>query len=232
LFLAEALLEAARLIAGLDAELLRIAGISLSVSLSALLLSSLVSLPLAFLLAFGRFPGRRLLASAFNALMAMPTVVAGLLVYSLLCRRGAFGSFDLLYTPYAMAAGQFVLATPILVSMAASFLESADPRIKTTALTLGATPAQALLAVAQETKAGLLAVLLAGFGRVFAEVGASMMLGGNIRHYTRNITTAIAFETSKGEFSLALALGLILLCAAFLLNAAVRRLGGAARHAL
>ncbi|MBI5209020.1 MAG: ABC transporter permease [Elusimicrobia bacterium] len=201
-------------------------------SASAVALAGAVGTPLAFALVFSGLPGRRLALSAFNALMALPSVVAGLVVYALLCRRGVLGNLNILYTPYAMAVGQFVLATPIIVSMAASHLEGADPRIRRTALTLGATPLGAMLAVARETRGALLPVLLAGFGRIFAEVGASMMLGGNIRNYTRNIPTAMAVRTSEGEFATALALGIILVAAAFSISIAARWLGGPKRHAL
>ncbi|MBI5624621.1 MAG: ABC transporter permease [Elusimicrobia bacterium] len=220
-FLLESLRSAAGLLTSLDPELLGIVKLSLAVSGSAVALAGLAGVPLACCLVFAEFPGRRLLRSVSDTLMSLPSVVAGLLVYSLLCRKGVFGAWDLLYSPFAMAAGQFVLALPIIVSLTAAFLEHADPRIRKTALTLGAARWTSALAVVRETRNGLAPALLAGFGRVFAEVGASMMLGGNIRNYTRNIPTAMAVKTSEGEFAAALALGIVLLLAAFSINAAV-----------
>ncbi len=153
-----------------------------------------------------------------NTLMSLPTVVVGLLAYSFLCRRGLLGNFELLYTPLAMIIGQLILACPIIISLVISALGGADGIIERTAITLGATKFQRLLVLAMEMRMAISAAIIAGFGRIFSEVGVSMMLGGNIKNYTRNITTAIAFETSKGEFSLGLALGIVLLACAFLIN--------------
>ncbi|MBI5245342.1 MAG: ABC transporter permease [Elusimicrobia bacterium] len=231
-FILESFAGAWTLLAGRDPELLAIVRLSVLVSGSAVMASGLAGLPLAFALVYGRMPGRGALRIVFDTLMSLPSVAAGLLLYSLLCRKGLLGGWGLLYTPWAMGAGQFVLATPIAVSMAAAYLDGADPRILRTAATLGSTRLGAMLAVARETRAGLACVLLAAFGRVFAEVGASMILGGNIRHHTRNIPTAMAAKISDGEFSSALALGLILLAVAFSLSLAGRRLGAGGRRAL
>ncbi|MCU0724072.1 MAG: ABC transporter permease [Planctomycetes bacterium] len=142
----------------------------------------------------------------------------------MLCRQGPFGAFGLLFTPWAMLAGQAVLATPILAALALAAVEGADPRIAETARTLGATRARVSWVLLAECRAGIAAAVASGFGRVFAEVGASMMLGGNIRGYTRNVTTTIALETAKGEFAMGLALGAVLLLVALAVNLAVQAL--------
>jgi tungstate transport system permease protein len=217
-FILESLKKAFALIFSLDAELLRISWRSIWIATTSTCLATAVGLPLALLVTFKDFRGRQVLTTILNTLMALPTVVVGLLVYAFICRRGLFGDLALLYTPWAMVIGQFILATPIIAAISVSAMKEADTRITTTARTLGATPLQTLATLAGEMRISILAAVIAGFGRVFAEVGVSMMLGGNIRHYTRNITTAIAFETSRGEFSLALALGMILLSVALAIN--------------
>ncbi len=217
-YIFDALKKAFILIGSLDSELLRISWTSLWVTGTSVTLAALFSLPLAFIIATNQFKGKSALVTILNTLMALPTVVVGLLVYSFLCRRGLLGNLALLYTPYAMIIGQFILAGPIITALTISALEGADEGIEKTALTLGATKLQSLISLSGEARTAISAAVIAGFGRVFAEVGVSMMLGGNIRNYTRNITTAIAFETAKGEFSLALALGLILLLFAFTIN--------------
>ncbi|MFC1454000.1 ABC transporter permease [Verrucomicrobiota bacterium] len=217
-FLFESLKEAFILIVSLDRELLGISWRSVWIALSSTTLATLVGVPLAMVVAVRQFRGKRSLIVILNTLMALPTVVVGLLVYSFLCRRGVLGDLEFLYTPYAMIIGQWVLATPLIMALAVSALQGADERVGITARTLGASRMQALFSIAGEVRTGIIAAVVAGFGRVFAEVGVSMMLGGNIRNYTRNITTAIAFETSRGEFALALALGIILLLCAFAIN--------------
>ncbi|MDB4349320.1 ABC transporter permease [Omnitrophica bacterium] len=199
-------------------QLIRIAFTSLWVSGTSVTIAALVGLPLAFIIAGNRFIGKKALITVLNTLMSLPTVVVGLLVYSFLCKKGLLGNLGLLYTPYAMIIGQFILASPIITALTISAIEGADERIEKTALTLGATRFQALLTLGAEMRIAILAAVVAGFGRVFAEIGVSMMLGGNIKNYTRNITTAIAFETAKGEFSLGIALGIILLLSALLIN--------------
>lgn len=201
-----------------DADLWTIIGISFSVSLRAMLIAIPLGLPVALLLAFGRFPGRRILVTTFNSLMAVPAVVVGLTVYLMLSRAGPFGDLKLLFTQTAMVIGQVVLALPLLIAMAHAALQSADLRAWETALTLGASRPRALLTVMHEVRFALVASIIAAFGRIIAEVGVSMMVGGNILNYTRNIPTAIALETSKGEFAQGIALGAVLLFLALLLN--------------
>lgn len=201
-----------------DAALWAIIGISLKVSLQAILYATPPGLVLAFLLAHGRFPGRRVLISTFNTLLAVPAVVVGLSVYMALSRNGPLGDLRLLFTQEAMIVGQFLLAFPILVAMGHAAIQGADRRAWETALTLGAPPWRAMLTLMHELRFGLLAAVLAAFGRIIAEVGSSMMVGGNILNVTRNIPTAIALETSKGEFAQGIALGLVLLLMALVLN--------------
>jgi tungstate transport system permease protein len=212
-----------------DPELWDIIAVSFEVSVLALLIATPPALLTAFILAYVQFPGRRMLISIFSTLLAVPAVVVGLTFYILLSRQGPLGEFKLLFTQSAMIIGQIALCFPILVSMGHSTLQAADKRAWETARTLGARSIRALITVMYEVRFGLLAAVLAGFGRIIAEVGASMMLGGNILHYTRNIPTAIALETSKGEFIQGIALGLVLITLAFALNIMLHHVQGRGR---
>jgi len=203
-----------------------IIGISFSVSLRAILVSAPLAIGLAFVLTVGRFPGRRALISFFNSLMAVPAVVVGLTVYLLLSRSGPMGDLKLLFTQAAMIVGQIVLAFPLLVAMSHAALQAAEKSAWETAITLGASPWQAMLTIMREVRFGLLAAVIAGFARIIAEVGCSMMVGGNILGVTRNIPTAIALETSKGEFVQGIALGMVLLFLALFLNFALSFMQG------
>lgn len=207
--------EAFRLLVTGDAGVYHIVGVSLLVAITATMLAAGMGLPVGYLIATRRFTGRRLLITVLNTLLALPTVVVGLFVYAMLSRRGPFGFLELLYTPGAMITGETLLAIPIVAAFTLSAFRSIDPRVTDTALTLGATPFQTARLLISEARFGILAAVVASFGRVIAEVGAAMMLGGNIKGSTRTMTTAIALETNKGEFGLAIALGLILLCTAF-----------------
>lgn len=217
-FLGDSLGTALALLLNLDREVLTTVWTSLSVSLGAILAAMVVAVPLGGVIALREFPGKRLTLTLLNTLMAMPTVVVGLLIYGLLSRQGPFGEHGLLFTPAAMMLGQIVLAVPIVAHYTVAAVTGADPRILPTALTLGAGPLRAMLRIFIEVRFGLVAAVVAGFGRIIAEVGVAMMLGGNIRGYTRTMTTAIALETSKGEFAFALALGLVLMTVALLVN--------------
>jgi tungstate transport system permease protein len=201
-----------------DPDLWEIVGVSFRVSLSAILLITPVALLLAFALAYAKFPGRRPTVAVLYSLQAIPTVCVGLLVYLLLTRNGPFGDLRLLFTQTAMVIGQMVLGFPLLLAVAHSALQAADRRAWETARTLGAPPWRAMLTVMHEVRFGLLAAALAAFARIVAEIGSSLMLGGNIEHVTRNIPTAIALETSKGEYAQGIALGLVLLVLALGLN--------------
>ncbi len=195
-----------------------IIGISFSVSLRAILVSAPLAVLAAFVLTVARFPGRRALIATFNSLMAVPAVVVGLTVYLLLSRSGPMGDLKLLFTQTAMIIGQIVLAFPLLVAMSHAALQAAERDAWETAITLGAKPWQAMLTIMYEVRFALLAAVTAGFARIIAEVGCSMMVGGNILGVTRNIPTAIALETSKGEFVQGIALGMVLLFLALFLN--------------
>lgn len=224
--LGNATLNALFLLVSGDAELWKIVAISFQVSITAIVIATPPALLTAFVLAYGKFPGRRVLISLFSTLLSVPAVVVGLTLYLLLSRQGPLGDWRLLFTQTAMILGQIALSFPILVAMGHSALQSADRRAWETALTLGAPPLRAVSTVMWEVRFGLLAALLAAFGRIIAEVGASMMLGGNILNYTRNISSAIALETSKGEFAQGIALGIVLLALAFTLNALFYHLRG------
>ncbi|MFZ1344075.1 ABC transporter permease [Thiothrix eikelboomii] len=210
--------QALQLLLSGDTALWEIILISFRVSILAILLATPPALLMAFMLAFGQFPGRRLLIAIVNTALAIPAVVIGLTLYLLLSRSGPLGEWRLLFTQTAMVLGQIALAFPLLVAMAHTALQAADRRAWETARMLGASRLRAVWTLMYEVRFGLMSALLASFGRIIAEVGASMMLGGNILHYTRNIPTAIALETSKGEFAQGIALGLVLLLLAFALN--------------
>lgn len=224
--LSHASLEALRLLFTGDKELWTIISISFGVSLKAMVITIPPALALAFVLAHTRFPGHRALLTLFQTLLSVPTVVLGLLFYLLLSRSGPLGDWKLLFTQSAMVIGQVALGFPIVVAMAHAALQAADRRAWETARTLGAGPVTAMLTLMHEVRYGLIAAVLAAFGRIIGEIGCSMMLGGNILNYTRNITTAIALETSKGEFAQGIALGLVLLLLALVLNFVLSTLQG------
>ena len=217
-YIVEGIWQALRLIFSLDSEIFSIVLLSLKVSTIATFLSSLAGVPVGFIIGTSEFRGKKLLVTIFNTLMAFPTVVVGLLVYSFISRQGPLGPMGLLFTPQAMVVGQLILATPIIVALTISATQGVDRRVKLTAMTLGAGPLRTATAILSEVRFALMAAVIAGFGRVIAEVGCAMMVGGNIRGYTRTMTTAIALETAKGEFGFGIALGLILLVVAFSVN--------------
>ncbi|MCP3870429.1 MAG: ABC transporter permease subunit [Gammaproteobacteria bacterium] len=216
--LTEASLQAIYLLATGDRALWAIIGISFSVSLRAILIATPFALVIAFLLTYQKFPGRRLLIALFNTALSIPAVVVGLTLYMVLSRAGPLGDLKLLFTQNAMIIGQIILCFPILVAMGHSALQAGDRRVFETAITLGAKPWRAMFTVIHEARFGLTAALVAGFGRIIAEVGSSMMVGGNILNHTRNIPTAIALETSRGFFAQGIALGIVLLLLALTLN--------------
>lgn len=217
-FLSESLRAAVALILALDPEVVHAVWTSLYTSGCAIVLAAMAGIPAGTLLGLGRFAGRRAVLTGLNTLMALPTVVVGLVVYGLLSRQGPLGTWGLLFTPMAMIIGQTVLAAPIVANYTVAAVAGADPRILPTALTLGAGRLRGAWQLLLEVRFGVMAAIVAGFGRVIAEVGVAMMLGGNIRGYTRTMTTAIALETSKGEFAFGLALGIVLLAVALVVN--------------
>jgi tungstate transport system permease protein len=195
--------------------------LSLEVSGLATALSLLIGLPLGTALALGRFRGRAVLLSVVNTGMGLPPVVVGLVVAMLLWRSGPFGGLQLIYTPLAIVIAQLIIAAPVVTGLTAVALQQLDPRLRQQLLGLGASQSQMVLALWREARLPLIAALIAGFGSVISEVGASMMVGGNIRGQTRVLTTAIVLETGKGEFETALALGALLLVITFLINVAL-----------
>jgi tungstate transport system permease protein len=217
-FLIESLRAALVLVVAADSEVMHAVWTSLFTSGCAIVLAGLIGIPAGTALGLGRFVGRRAAVTGLNTLMALPTVVVGLVLYGLLSRQGPLGAWGLLFTPAAMIVGQTVLAAPIVANYTLAAVAGADPRIMTTAQTLGASRLLAIRQLLLETRFGIIAAIVAGFGRVIAEVGVAMMLGGNIRGYTRTMTTAIALETSKGEFAFGLALGIVLMTVALVVN--------------
>jgi len=217
-YFAQSFTDAIQLILKLDYELFFVVWISLKISLLSVMIASVLSVPLGLLIASSKFRGKVILQNILNTLMALPTVVVGLLVFGLLSRQGPLGEWGLLYTQAAIVMGQSILIIPIVLNMVISAANTADPRIRLTSIALGADRFQQNLIFINEVRFAVLAAIVAAFGRAIGEVGVAMMLGGNIEGYTRTMTTAIALETSKGEFEFALALGVLLLLAAFAVN--------------
>jgi tungstate transport system permease protein len=210
------------LIAALDGDLVAIVGLSLRVSLTAVVLAAAVGLPLGALVALIRFPGRGVVAALLDALMGLPPVVIGLLVYLALSRAGPLGVFGLLFTPSAMIIAQCLLITPIIAALTRQVIADLWAEYAEQLRSLGATRLRAVPTLLWDGRHSLVTVILAGFGRALAEVGAVMIVGGNIDHATRVMTTAIALETSKGNLVLALALGLVLLALSLTISGAAR----------
>jgi tungstate transport system permease protein len=204
-----------------DPEIWQITSLSLQVSLSATALSLVLGIPLGTLLAFNRFKGRGFILSLINTGMALPPVVVGLVVSIMLWRSGPLGDLRLIYTPIAIIIAQTVIAFPVITGLTSSALQQLNPRLRTQLLGLGASRWQVTWTLWKEARLPLLAALMAGFGSVISEVGASMMVGGNIKGQTRVLTTAIVLETGKGNFGFALMLGGLLLLLAYLVNLAL-----------
>lgn len=202
-------------------EIFQITVLSLQVSTIATLISMCIGLPFGTWLAIGNFPGRSAILSVINTGMALPPVVVGLLVAMTLWRSGPLGDLQLIYTPWAIVIAQVVISAPVVTGLTAAALEALDPRLQQQLLGLGASQTQMIWNLWHEARLPLLAALMAGFGSVISEVGASMMVGGNIKGQTRVLTTAIVLETSKGEFENALALSALLLVLTYLINLAL-----------
>lgn len=212
------LTKAFSLILHLNPELFGIIFLSLKVSGLALVMATLFGLPTGAILGLSRFPGQSASVSVMNTLMGLPPVVVGLFVYLLLSRKGPLGFMGLLYSPPAMILAQTILAFPIVASLCHSAIVNIVPIVRQAATTLGATPGQVTITIIREARYGIMSAVIAAFGRVMAEVGAILIVGGNIAGYTRVMTTTIALETDKGNFELALALGIILLSISFVIN--------------
>ena len=218
------LIKAFQLIASFDPEVLEIAGRSLSISGTACLLASLICLPLGSLIHFHHFPGKRVLINIIQTLFSVPTVLVGLLLFLLLSRSGPLGELGILFTPVAIIIGQTILITPLLLGLTVSALSGVSKEIVDTAASLGASELQTAWLIFREARYSVLAAVIMGFGRAISEVGCALIVGGNIKGVTRIITTAISMETSKGELELAMALGIILLFLALVVNIALNRL--------
>ncbi len=212
------LTKAIELIVSLDPEVMEIAGRSLIISVTSTLLASLICLPLASLIHFNNFPGKRVLVNLIQTFYGMPTVAIGLFVFVLFSRAGPLGGLNLLFTPTVMVIGQMFLITPILLGLTISALSGVDKVILDTAHSLGANGLQTAGVVLREARFAVTAAVIMGFGRAISELGIAIMVGGNIRGFTRVITSAISLETSKGDIELAIALGIILVLVALVVN--------------
>ena len=216
--LVDSFFSAILLLVSLDPEMVEIVLVSLRVSGTSTLLAGLIGLPLGFFIAIETFPGKQLVITCLNTLLALPTVVVGLFVYAFISRKGILGMFDLLYTQKAMIIGQTILIIPLVTTFTISAVSRIDERYRKTAMTLGANWWQTAGVIIREARFGIVAAIIAAYGRVIAEVGISMMLGGNAKGFTRTMTTAMALEYDKGIFILAVALGIILLAISFGMN--------------
>jgi tungstate transport system permease protein len=222
--------SAVSMILTLDADLVEIVLLSLQISLSAVIIASVVALPLGALIALQAFPGRRAVVILLNALMGLPPVVVGLMVYLLLSRAGPLGPMGLLFTPTAMVIAQSIIVLPIIAALARQTVADLHEEYDEYLRSLGCTPLQSVATLLWDGRFRLLTAIMAGFGRAIAEVGAVIIVGGNIQHATRVMTTTIALETSKGNLALALGLGLILVTLALGVNAATLVVADAARR--
>lgn len=220
------LLRALGLILSADREVIEIVVLSLRVSGVALLLATAVGIPLGVWLGLGRFLGRQPLVALIYTGMGLPPVVVGLFVYLLLSRSGPLGAWEWLFTPTAMILAQAIIAFPLVAGFTMAAIMAVDPNLRQQALSLGATRLQATYAVLREARVGVMVSIIAGFGAIISEVGAVMMVGGNIQGSTRVLTTAIVLQTRMGDFELAMALGLILLAISFLINLALLHFQG------
>lgn len=214
----QAFTKAIGLIITLDDSFVEIVLLSIRVSGTALLIAIVAGLALVVILELYRFPGRNSLITLLNTFTGLPPVVVGLALYIFFSRSGPFGFMGLLYTPLAMILAQTILATPIVAALSHAAVNSSGPAVRMTAMCLGATPLQSVIAVIKDVRYAIVAAMATAFGRVVAEVGAVLIVGGNIAHHTRVMTTAIALEADKGDFELAIALGLVLLMLSFAVN--------------
>jgi len=216
--IAEGLKRAVELIATLDPEVMSITARTLQIALASTLLAAIINVPLGGLIYFHSFNGKRIFINFIQTLYGLPTVTVGLLVFLLVSRSGPLGGMELLFTPAGIVIGQTILITPIMLGLTISALGGVSPDIKETVISLGANEAQTIIAIIREAKPAVFAAVLLGFGRALSEVGVAMMIGGNIRGYTRVLTTAIALETSMGNLGFSLALGIILITLSLLIN--------------
>ncbi|OGO19512.1 MAG: ABC transporter permease [Chloroflexi bacterium RBG_16_50_9] len=211
-------IKAFELIVTLDPEVMEITGRTLAIAVSSCLVATVICLPLGSLIQFKQFPGKRILINLIQTFYSIPTVVVGLLVFILFSRTGPFGIFNLMFTPTIMVIGQAILISPIVLGLTISALNSVDRTITDTARSLGASGWQTAWVITREARFAVTAAIILGFGRAISEVGLALMVGGNIRGFTRVITTAISLETSKGDVELSIALGVILFFIALVVN--------------
>jgi tungstate transport system permease protein len=216
--LIDSFISAILLVISLDPEMVSIIGVSLKVSCASTVFAALIGVPLGFTIAFNEFTGKHMIITVLNTLLALPTVVIGLFIYAFVSRRGIFGPLDLLYTQKAIIIGQIILIVPLVTAFTIAAISRIDERYRKTAMTLGANRAQTAWIILREARFGIVSAVIAAFGRVISEVGISMMLGGNIKGFTRTMTTAMALEYDKGSFTLAVALGMVLLGLSFGIN--------------
>jgi len=220
----QGLVRAIQLIVSLDAEVVEITRRSLAISATSCSIVTLISVPLGSLIHFSHFPGKRALISVIQTLFSLPTVVVGLFVFVLFSRAGPLGELGIMFTPTVMVVGQVILVTPLILGLVISALRSVDRAIPETAISLGASRFQAAVVTLREGRYAVLTSVIMGFGRALSEVGLALMVGGNIKGFTRTLTTAISLETSKGDIELSMALGIILLLMALTINVALNRL--------
>ena len=224
--LLDALRNALHLVVSLDANVVEYAGRSLLVAVMATLAASLVGVPLGMFLAERSFPGHRAVVTLLNTLLALPTVVVGLVIYALVSREGPLGSLELLFTVSGVVIGEVVLIVPIVTALTLAAVSRTDRDVRKTALSLGANRRQVLWIVFCESRFGVLAAVIAAFGRVVSEVGVAMIVGGNVDHFTRTMTTAVVLNLDMGNFALALALGIVLLAISLTANVLLQYLQG------
>ena len=228
-FLYDSFISAFLLLISLDPDVYFIIWVSLKVSLSSTLITSVFGIPAGFIIAFREFRAKRALITILNSLMSLPTVVVGLTVYAFISRKGIFGILELLYTQKAMIIGQVILIMPIITSLTIAAISQIDVRYRKTAMTLGANTFQTAILLLREARFGVIAAIIAAYGRVVSEIGISMMLGGNAKGFTRTMTTAMALEYDKGEFVLGVALGLVLLLISLSINIIFQYIQGRGR---
>jgi tungstate transport system permease protein len=218
------LVRAFQLIFTFDPEVMSIAGLSLRIAVTSVIVGSIIALPLASLIHFHNFRGKRILVSLIQTFYSIPTVTVGLLVFVLFSHSGPLGGLDLIFTPTVMIIGQIILVMPILLGMTISALSGVDKNIIDTARSMGANGWQIMLAILREARFAVIAAVVLAFGRAISEVGLAMMVGGNIRGFTRVLTTAISLETTKGDWELSMALGIILIFIALVINIIMNRI--------
>ena len=220
----QALVKAVELIVSFDPEVVQVSGRSLAIAATSCSITALICLPLGSIIHFSSFRGKRLLVNLVQTLYSIPTVAVGLFVFVIFSRAGPLGFFDIMFTPAVMIIGQVFLITPVMLGLIISALRGVDKSISETALSLGASRIQAAVITVKHARYAVLTSIIMGFGRAVSEVGLALMVGGNIKGFTRTLTTAISLETSKGDIELSLALGIVLILIALVINLSLNRL--------